>query len=137
MVERHLGTEAPADDAGNPLLALLAGAAGGTPRRPDEQKRHPFEAMARLVLTEAQRAPVVIVVEDLHWIDDASRELLDHLVARLQNARAMIVVSQRPEGQMPWRARGAFTQLVLRRLPDADALAIVGSVAGGEAGAGL
>ena len=132
MIERHLGTEAPADAAGNPLLALLASTAGGAPRRPDEQKRDSFEAVVRLVLTEAQRGPVVIVVEDLHWIDDASRELLDHLVARLQNARAMIVVSQRPEGQMPWRARGAFTQLVLRRLPDADALAIVRSVAGGE-----
>jgi class 3 adenylate cyclase len=131
MIERHLGTEAPAgDETTNPLLALLD--AGTAPRRPDEQKRDTFEAVARLVLTAAQRGPVVIVVEDLHWIDDASRELLEHLVARLQNARAMVVVSQRPEGQLSWRARGAFTQLVLRRLPDADALAIVRSVAGGE-----
>jgi class 3 adenylate cyclase/tetratricopeptide (TPR) repeat protein len=141
MIERHLGAEAaPADgDAANPLLRLLAGASGGTQRvrRPDEQKRDTFEAVARLVLTEAQRVPVVIVVEDLHWIDDASRELLEYLVARLQNARAMVVVSQRSEGQLPWRARGAFTQLVLRRLPDADVLAIVRSVAGGDLPAAL
>jgi class 3 adenylate cyclase/tetratricopeptide (TPR) repeat protein len=141
MFERHLGraAEPAADDGANPLLRLLADASGGAPRgrRADEQKRDTFEAVLRLVLTEAQRVSVVIVVEDLHWIDDASRELLEYLVARLQNARTMVVVSQRPEGQLAWRARGAFTQLVLHRLVDDDVLAIIRSVAGGELPAAL
>ena len=136
MYEGYLGraVNTPVAEATNRLLALLTAAAGEAPRtrRAEEQKRDTFEAVARFVLTKTQRIPVVIVVEDLHWIDDASRELLESLVSRLQNARAMVVVSQRPEGASAWRARGAFTQLVLRRLPDDDVLAIVRGVAGGE-----
>ena len=46
----------------------------------DEVKREAFDATARLLLSESQRAPVIVLIEDLHWLDDASRELFTKLL---------------------------------------------------------
>ena len=116
-----------------PLLSRFLGlpTPDATPLPPDELKRASFDALAELVLAESRRVPVVLAIEDLHWIDDASRELLEYLVARLAGARVMVVVSQRPEERPPWWAHAALTQIVLRRLADADVASIVRAVAGG------
>ncbi|HYY05305.1 MAG TPA: AAA family ATPase, partial [Candidatus Limnocylindria bacterium] len=111
------------------LLGLRSGSAGEP--APQELKRETFDAVARLLLAESEDAPVVVVLEDLHWIDDASRELLETLVARLAAARVMVVVTHRPDDRAAWRTRAALTQLVLRRLPDEDVRAMLHAVAGG------
>ncbi len=98
---------------------------------PDEMKRETFDAVTRLLLAESQDAPVVVTLEDLHWIDDASRELLENVVARLANVRVMVVVTHRPEDRATWRTRAALTQLVLRRLSDDEIREVVRAVAGG------
>jgi class 3 adenylate cyclase/tetratricopeptide (TPR) repeat protein len=95
-----------------------------------ELKHESFDALARLVLAESARAPVVVTIEDLHWVDEPSRELLDGLVVRLVNAPVLLVVTERPEGAA-WRPRAAFTRLVLGRLADDDVATIVRAVAGG------
>src|SRR5207247_2084690 len=89
------------------------------------------DAVTRLLLGKSQHAPVVVMLEDLHWIDDASRELLETLVARLAGARVMVLVTHRPDDRAAWRTRAPLTQLVLRRLPDADVRAMLHAVAGG------
>jgi class 3 adenylate cyclase/tetratricopeptide (TPR) repeat protein len=96
----------------------------------EDVKRESFDAIAQLLLAESERAPVVLVIEDLHCIDDASRELLEHLVGRLADARLLLIVTQRPDEQPPWRARAALTQLVLHRLRDDEVRDIVRAVAG-------
>src|SRR5439155_827776 len=73
---------------------------------------------------------LVMLIEDLHWIDEPSRELLETLVARLANAPVMVVTTQRPDERATWRARAAFTQIVLRPLSDDDTRAIIRAVAG-------
>ncbi len=97
----------------------------------EELKREMFNAVTHLILEEGECTPVVMLVEDLHWIDDASRELLESLVARVANARVMVLVTHRPEDRAAWRTRAALTQIVLRRLSDDDARAIVRAIAGG------
>ncbi len=94
-------------------------------------KRESFDAIAQLLLAESERGPVVVVLEDLHSVDEGSRELLESLVARLANARVMVVVTQRPEEQAAWRAEATFTQLVLHRLSDDEVRAIIRAVARG------
>src|SRR5262245_8663122 len=97
----------------------------------DDLKQETFDALARLVLMESERTPVVIVIEDLHWVDEPSRELLGSLVARLAGARVLFVVTERPDGGPAWRTRAPFTQLVLRRLTDDEIIAIVRAIVGG------
>ena len=96
----------------------------------DELKRQEFEAMARLIGGLSQRSPVIMVIEDLHWIDDPSREMLELAAARL-HGRLMLIVSHRPEYIPFWRTEAAFTQLRLRALSDDDTTTIIREVAGG------
>ncbi len=96
----------------------------------DDLKHETFDALARLVLMESQRAPVVLLVEDLHWIDDPSHELLESLVARLAGARVLFVTSERLDGRPAWRSRAPFTQLVLHRLTDDEITAIIRAIVG-------
>jgi class 3 adenylate cyclase len=55
----------------------------------DELRRETFDAVARLVLAEAKMHPVVMILEDLHWVDEPSRDMLDELVRRLRRAGAL------------------------------------------------
>ncbi len=92
-----------------------------------------FDAVSRLIARTSLRAPVVMIIEDLHWLDDASRRILEMAVARTGSARLMIVTTYRPDHQPSWQPNGAFTQLRLRPLGEADALRIVRARAGGPA----
>jgi class 3 adenylate cyclase/tetratricopeptide (TPR) repeat protein len=97
----------------------------------EELKRETFDAVTHLLLAESEHTPVVMILEDLHWIDDGSRELLESLVARLATARVMVLVTHRAEDRATWRTRAALTQLVLKRLGDQDVGTIIRAVAGG------
>ncbi len=102
----------------------------------DELKRQTFHAVASLVWGLSQRAPVVLVIEDLHWIDEASREMLDLAMAEVRG-RIMLVVTHRPDAVPAWRTTAALTQLRLRPLVDDDITRIVRAVADGELPAAL
>jgi class 3 adenylate cyclase/tetratricopeptide (TPR) repeat protein len=95
-----------------------------------ERKREIFDAVARFVLTLSARNPTILLFEDVQWIDELSRELLEVAASRLQQARVMLVVSHRPDHELSWRTSAAFTRLTLRRLSDGDTTAIIRSLVG-------
>ena len=99
---------------------------------PEEQRQMSFEAVATLVSLTSQRRPAVMILEDLHWMDDASRQMIALAVAKMHSARVMLIVSHRPEYQPAWRSSAALTHLNLRPLPPDDVSAIVRTVAGGR-----
>lgn len=96
----------------------------------DELKRQEFEAMARLIGGLSKRSPVIMVIEDLHWIDDPSREMLELAATRLHGP-LMLIVSHRPEYVPFWRTEAAFTQLRLRTLTEDDTTTVIREIAGG------
>ncbi len=115
-----------------PMLCHILGVPVEGENAPEgELKQETFEAVERLVGLMAAAHPVVMVIEDLHWIDEASREMLEMAVAHIRRARIMLVVSHRPDYQASWKAHAAFTQLSLRPLTDAEAPEIIRAVAGG------
>jgi class 3 adenylate cyclase len=122
-----------------PLLGkFMAPAAGRGDTLPGDQlKRETFEAVTGLVLKQSQAAPVVVLLEDVQWMDDPSRELLEALVARLDGTGVMVVLTQRPHDHPGWRTRAAFTQIVLRRLSDEHVTKMIRAIAGGRLPAGL
>lgn len=97
---------------------------------PEELKRQMFDAVAALVVTVSRTTPVVMILEDLQWMDEPSRELLELAVNRLEDAPVMIVVSHRPTYRPQWRTEAAFTSLNLRPLSETDAIAMMRAVAG-------
>ena len=96
----------------------------------DELKRESFDAVAGLVFSESHETPVVMTIEDLHWMDESSMELLRSLVVRLKSARVMVLVTERPDAQTTWPGQVALTRIVLPRLTDDDVTAIIRGVAG-------
>jgi class 3 adenylate cyclase/tetratricopeptide (TPR) repeat protein len=81
----------------------------------------------------AAQRPVLIIFEDIHWIDPTSLDLLDRTVARVANLPVLLIVTSRPEFQVQWIGHPHVTMLPLSRLGRRDSASIVGGVAKGKA----
>jgi predicted ATPase len=113
------------------LVAPLDPRAGAdTPQR---KKEKTFKALLRHVEGLSRQQPVLMVFEDLHWIDPSSRELLDRMIERLANWPALLIATFRPEFQPPWSGQPHATTLTLARLDRRDTAAMVENVAGNAA----
>jgi predicted ATPase len=88
---------------------------------PLQRRRRTLEALKRLLLRESQVQPVLLVFEDLHWIDTEMQAVLDLLVESLPTARVLLLVNYRPEYHHGWGSKTYYTQLRLDPLPPASA----------------
>ena len=78
--------------------------------------------------------PVLVVFEDLHWIDTETQALLDSLVESLPTARLLLLVNYRPEYQHGWGSKTYYAQLRLDPLPPASADAFLQALLGDDPG---
>jgi predicted ATPase len=101
---------------------------------PAQRRRRTLDAVKRLLLRESQAQPLLVVVEDLHWIDSETQALLDGLVESLPAARLLLLVNYRPEYQHAWGSRTYYTQLRLDPLPPESAEELLGALLGSDAG---
>ena len=83
-----------------------------------------FEALRVMMLRGGQRRPLVLVVEDLHWIDKTSEEVLLHLADSLPAAQVLLLVTYRPGYENSFGERTYTTRLGLRTLSDHDSLGL-------------
>jgi class 3 adenylate cyclase/tetratricopeptide (TPR) repeat protein len=82
-----------------------------TALEPPQRRRRTLDALKHLLLLEARRGPLLLVLEDLHRVDEETQALLDDLVERLSDARLLVLVTYRPEYQHGWSSKGGYTQL--------------------------
>ena len=75
-----------------------------------------FEAIRDLLLRESQNKPLMLAIEDLHWIDRPSQELLDYLIGWLANARILLLLLYRPEYAHPWGNKSYYNRIGLDQL---------------------
>jgi class 3 adenylate cyclase len=97
---------------------------------PQQRRQLLLEAIKRLLLCESLVQPVLLVVEDLHWIDAETQALLDSLVESLPTSRLLLLVNYRPEYQHNWGSRTYYTQLRLDPLPPESAKELLQSLLG-------
>lgn len=122
-------TDLPAD-AETWLLRLLGVVdTAAAPLSPEAIKARTFDVLRGLLLHASTRRPLVLVVEDIHWIDRTSEEFLTMLVERVVAARLLILVTFRPGYRVPWRDRSYVTQMTLTPLAAADGEAMVNATA--------
>jgi hypothetical protein len=100
---------------------------------PQRKKERTLEVLIRRLEGLAVRRPVVMIVEDAHWIDPTSRELLDLTVERVRSLPVLLIVTFRPEFQPPWTGQPQVTMLVLNRLDRRNRIALVEQIAGAKA----
>ena len=120
----------------SPLLALLdvpveddAWDALDPPRR----RRRTLDAVKRLILRESREQPLLLVFEDLHWIDAETQALLDGLIESVPTARVLLLVNYRPEYTHRWGNRGYYIQLRIDPLGQASAEDLLASLLGEHA----
>ena len=99
---------------------------------PQQRKSETFRVLLAQLDGLAARHPVLIVLEDAHWLDPTSRELFDLVAERVQRLRALLVVTFRPELAPPWAGHPHATLLTLGRLRTRQARAIAERVARGR-----
>jgi tetratricopeptide (TPR) repeat protein len=116
-----------------PLLVLL-GVPAGDPSWEAlgafERRYRIFDAVKHLVLRESLVQPVVLLFEDLHWIDDETQGLLDGLVQSLPTARVLLLVNYRPEFRHAWGGKSYYTQLRIDPLGTASAAELLDGLLG-------
>jgi tetratricopeptide (TPR) repeat protein len=119
------------------LLSLLEALPEDSPFRhldPAQRRQRTLEALQRLLLTESLVQPLLLVFEDLHWIDSETQALLDALVERLPTARMLLLVNYRPEYQHGWGSKTYYTQLRLDPLPPASVDELLRALLGDDGG---
>src|SRR6185312_11714642 len=97
------------------------------------RKEKTFEALLRQLEGLARQQPVLMVFDDIHWIDPSSQGLLDQLTERVADWPVLLVALFRPEFQPPWIGQPQVTMLSLTRLDRQDTAAMVANVAGNAA----
>ena len=84
-------------------------------------------------MERAAQEPVLLIVEDLHWVDPSTLEFLSLLVDQGPTARILTLYTFRPQFSPPWPPRAHIAQLTLTRLPRPQVGQMVTAVAGGKA----
>jgi class 3 adenylate cyclase/tetratricopeptide (TPR) repeat protein len=115
------------------LLALLDALPADSPflkLDPPLRRQRTLDGLKRLLLHESHMQPLVLVFEDLHWIDTETQTLLDSLVESLPTARLLLLVNYRPEYQHGWGSKTYYHQLRLDPLPPTSADAFLQALLG-------
>lgn len=97
---------------------------------PREARQRAVRAIVGLLHAVAQETPTLLVVEDLHWADPSTLDVLDVLVEPVDTLPLLAIVTQRPEATRRWDSHPAVLALELRRLNDHDARTMVAALSG-------
>jgi class 3 adenylate cyclase/tetratricopeptide (TPR) repeat protein len=108
-------------DPGDPALAAMEGAA---------RRRYLFAALRALSIRGAQLRPLVLVVEDLHWIDTSSEEFLNFMLDAVAGVPLLLLVTYRIGYTPPFGSRSFYTTLTLHSFSEAETLMMAGHVLG-------
>ncbi|WP_092258706.1 adenylate/guanylate cyclase domain-containing protein [Bradyrhizobium sp. Rc3b] len=117
------------------ILAELLSIPGGdlylpVAATPQQKKERSFAALVRQLEVLAEKHPVMVVFEDMQWIDPSSRELLDRTVDRVASLPVLVLITYRPELQLIWSGKPHVSLLVMNRLDQKAGASLIRSVAG-------
>jgi len=121
------------------LLALLdvpVDDIGWQTLEPGQRRQRTLDAVKGLLLREAREQPLLLIFEDLHWIDSETQALLDGLIESLGSARLLLLVNYRPGYQHTWGSRTYYSQMRLDVLPAESAGELLEALLGDDPGLG-
>jgi class 3 adenylate cyclase/tetratricopeptide (TPR) repeat protein len=101
---------------------------------PPQRRQQTLDAIKRLLVRQSEVRPLLVLVEDLHWIDTETQALLDAVVDALPTARLLLVVTYRPEYAHSWGSKSYYRQLRIDPLPKAMAEDLLTTLLGTDAG---
>jgi class 3 adenylate cyclase/predicted ATPase len=99
---------------------------------PQRQKEKTFQAIVALLLALGAEQPLLVIVEDLHWADPSTRELVDFVFGQVPAASILLLMTSRPEFRPPWANHSHFTHLTVNRVTRRQTELMVERVTGGK-----
>jgi class 3 adenylate cyclase/predicted ATPase len=100
---------------------------------PQRQRRKTLETIVAIILELAERQPVLFIVEDLHWTDPTTLDLLNLVIDQIPTASMLVLLTCRPHFQPAWHHRSYITEMTLNHLSHTQAEQIVTGVTNGKA----
>jgi len=91
---------------------------------PEVRKDRMVETMIRIPLKGSEIRPLILAIEDLHWIDKSSNEVLKYLFDNISGERVLLLFTYRPDFIHTWSARSYYNQLTLNRLSNRESLSM-------------
>jgi class 3 adenylate cyclase/tetratricopeptide (TPR) repeat protein len=110
------------------LLSLKVDDEGYLRLEPQERKERTFEAIRDLLVRESEKKTLIVVIEDLHWIDKTSEDLLDYLIGWLANAQILLVLLFRPEYTHQWGSKSYYNRIGLDQLTSESSAELVQAI---------
>ena len=117
------------------VLELLSAKDSGIdqiPLSPEAKKVRIQETLKRIVLKGSEKRPLILAIEDLHWIDESSEESLKDLLDSISGARVLLLLTYRPEFVHTWGGKSYHSQVNLNRLSNRESLTMVYNLLGTE-----
>jgi AAA ATPase domain/Adenylate and Guanylate cyclase catalytic domain len=99
---------------------------------PQQRRQRTLETLTAQLEALSRANPVLMIFEDLHWIDPTSLEVISRTVDRLRTLRVLLILTYRPEFEPPWIGRPYVTALSLNRLGEREIEAIIDRVTGNK-----
>ena len=107
-------------DGRYPTIAML----------PQQRRQRTLEALIKQIEALAQQNPVLMIFEDVHWIDPTSLEALGRAVEKIKTLRALLIITFRPEFEPPWVGQPHVNTLSIKRLEESEIAALIDGVTG-------
>uniref|UniRef100_UPI003F499F2B adenylate/guanylate cyclase domain-containing protein n=1 Tax=Cupriavidus necator TaxID=106590 RepID=UPI003F499F2B len=99
---------------------------------PAIRRQRTFEALARLLVRESQNQTVMLLFEDLQWLDSETEAFLNVLIEQVPGAKVLLLVNYRPEYRHDWGSKPCYTQLLLEPLGQAEAQGLLMALLGND-----
>jgi predicted ATPase/class 3 adenylate cyclase len=114
------------------LLPVKDSGLDNIPLSPEAKKVRIMEAIKRIPLKSSEIRPLILVYEDLHWIDKSSEDHLKHLLESIPGARLLMIFTYRPEFVHTWGSKSFHSQITLNRLSNREGLIMISHLLGTE-----
>jgi predicted ATPase len=99
---------------------------------PQRQRQKTLESLVSIMLELAERQPVLLILEDLHWTDPTTLELLNLVIDQTPTASLLVLLTCRPHFQPTWSHRSYLSEVTVNRLSHAQVAQVVNRMTDGE-----
>src|SRR5207249_4059687 len=97
------------------------------------RKARTMDALVAMLLGRAESTPILFIIEDVHWVDPTTQDLIGRIIDRLRNTRVLMIITYRPEYVPPWVGQTQVSSLDLNRLSPHNCMQLIARECGGRA----
>ena len=115
------------------ILSIKDSGIDDIPMSPEAKRDRTIDAFKHVVLKYAESRPLILAIEDLHWIDQSSGEVLKYLLESISDAKVFLIFTYRPEYAQTWKDKDCHSKIILNRLSNRESLKMVYHILGTRA----